>query len=82
MVSTSFLKLMKGGDFMIKKTIFLTLIAIIMTGCTWVNPEKDKQRTDGGQTAEMQKDQKVTDEELIRYNLYSNPTEYLSLIHI
>lgn len=61
---------------MIKKTIFLTLIAIIMTGCTWVNPEKDKQRTDGGQTAEMQKDQKVTDEELIRYNLYSNPTEY------
>lgn len=58
MVSTSFLKLMKGGDFMIKKTIFLTLIAIIMTGCTWVNPEKDKQRTDGGQTAEMQKDQK------------------------
>ena len=76
MVSTSFLKLMKGGDFMIKKTIFLTLIAIIITVCTWVNPEKDKQRTDGGQTAEMQKDQKVTDEELIRYNLYSNPTEY------
>ncbi|MBR7553407.1 YhcN/YlaJ family sporulation lipoprotein [Allobacillus sp. GCM10007491] len=56
---------------MVKKILLFILIAIIATGCTWVNPEKDKQ-ADGA----FQKDEEVTDEELIRYNLYSNPTEY------
>ncbi len=62
------------------KKILLTGTALLLAGCTWANPEKDgdasDQTTNSGQTAEFQKDEQVTDEELIRYNLYPNPSEY------
>ncbi|PKR79108.1 hypothetical protein CEY16_04980 [Halalkalibacillus sediminis] len=60
---------------MLKKMLIL-LTVVLLSACTYVDPRKDNSLTNSEQITEIHTDEKVTDEELIRYNLYENPYEY------
>ncbi|WP_188206274.1 YhcN/YlaJ family sporulation lipoprotein [Alkalibacillus aidingensis] len=63
---------------MFKKLGLLLTFTFLLTACTYVNPDDpdDSSLTNSEQSTEMQLDDEVTDEELIRINMYENPHEY------
>ncbi|WP_027963548.1 YhcN/YlaJ family sporulation lipoprotein [Halalkalibacillus halophilus] len=61
---------------MYKYKWIIVLSIFLLSACTFVNPEKEGSLTNSEQSTEMQQDEKVSDDELITYNLYPNPKEY------
>ncbi|GAA0456954.1 YhcN/YlaJ family sporulation lipoprotein [Alkalibacillus silvisoli] len=65
---------------MFKQLTLMATLVFILSACTYVNPSKvDSDQdsvTNSQQSTQMQQDQKLTDEEQIRLNMYENPYEY------
>ncbi|MET3682531.1 hypothetical protein ABID56_000612 [Alkalibacillus flavidus] len=59
------------------KSVWIIMITVVMlTGCTFVNPDRESSLTNSQESTRMQQDKKLTDEEKIRLNMYENPYEY------
>ncbi|NIK11254.1 YhcN/YlaJ family sporulation lipoprotein [Alkalibacillus almallahensis] len=63
---------------MFKSIVIILVTFVLVSGCTFVNPEREANRTQDDHTMESQGDAELTPEQQIRLNMYENPHEYFN----